>query len=244
MPGARSPCVVLQRRTGGTTGRDSGAVLGTARWVAPENPDALRRRELESLLASAYSLILAKLLSRVRAEFLQTKTAYNPASLLPVIRETVARLNPSLPMVSVPTLDEQIEHHLRQERLFAPLCDGFAALAVELATLGLVGVLAYRVNRRQAELGIRLALGAPRLRLWWMVVGEGWSWLAAGLGSGVVAANYSTSLVQKFPYGLRAQEYANRAAPIAVLRRAGLLAVAIPAWRACRVDPMVALRQD
>jgi len=71
------------------------------------------------------------------------RTAYNPASPLPVIRETVARLNPSLPMVSVPTLDEQIEHHLLQERLFALLCGGFAALAVELATLGLFGVLAY-----------------------------------------------------------------------------------------------------
>jgi len=55
------------------------------------------------------------------------------------------------------------------------------------------------VNRGQAELGIRWALGAPRLRLWWMVVGEGWRWLAVGLGSRVVAANYSTSLVQKFP---------------------------------------------
>lgn len=172
------------------------------------------------------------------------RTYSNPASLLPAIRETVARLNPNLPLVEVRTLDQQIEDHLRQERLFALLCGGFAVLAVVLAALGLFGVLAYRVNRRQAELGIRLALGAPRLRLWWMVVGEGWRWLAIGLGIGAVGAKYSTSLVQKFLYGLQAEEYANWAAPIAVLVLVGTMAVAVPAWRACRVDPMVALRQD
>ena len=172
------------------------------------------------------------------------RTAQDPNKLLPEIRKIASDMNHDMPLVDVRTLDEQVDDLLRQERLFALLCGGFAGLALLLAALGLFGVLAYRVNRRQTELGIRLALGAPRFGLWRMVLMEGWRWLAIGTAAGVLAAYQGVSYVQSFLYGLQAAEFQNWVTPLATLFLVGTAAIAIPAWRACRVDPMVALRND
>ncbi|GEM_PF-6178521 len=127
------------------------------------------------------------------------RTADRSASLLPVIRETVARLNPNLPLVAVRTLDQQMEHHLRQERMFALFCVGFAVLAA--------------------------------------LVGHGpGDWSRRGEKFHEPSAEVL--------YGPRAEEYAHWGAPVAGIRLVGTMPVAIPAWCACRVDPMVALRQD
>lgn len=172
------------------------------------------------------------------------RTTQDPAKLLPEIRKTASSMNRDMPLVDVRTLEEQVDELLRPERLFALLCGGFAGLALLLAALGLFGVLAYRVNRRQTEIGIRLALGAPRFALWRMVLMEGWRWLAIGTAMGVLAAYQGVTYVQSFIYGLQVAELRNWVAPLATLFLVGTAAVAIPAWRACRVDPMVALRQD
>jgi len=172
------------------------------------------------------------------------RTAVEPSSLATAIRTTVRDLNPDLPVVDLRTMDQQIDTLLRQERLFALLCGGFALLALLLASLGLFGVLSYRVNRRQTELGIRLALGAPRFALWRMVVAEGWRWVAAGAVLGLLGAAQLTKLVQSYLYGLDASDPSNWIAPLALLLASAAIAVAVPAWRACRLDPMTALRRD
>lgn len=168
------------------------------------------------------------------------RTAVEAASLAPAIRQ----LAPELPIVDLRTMDQQVDTLLRQERLFALLCGGFALLALLLASLGLFGVLSYRVNRRQTELGIRLALGAPRFALWRMVVAEGWRWVATGAMLGILGATQLTKLVQSYLYGLQAADPAHWVAPLALLLASAALAVALPAWRACRLDPMAALRRE
>jgi predicted permease len=168
------------------------------------------------------------------------RTAVDPTTLATAIRA----LNPNLPLVDLRTMDQQVDTLLRQERLFALLCGGFALLALLLASLGLFGVLSYRVNRRQTELGIRLALGAPRFALWRMVVAEGWRWVAAGAVLGLLGAAQLTKLVQSYLYGLEAADPSNWLAPLGLLLASAAVAVALPAWRACRLDPMTALRRE
>lgn len=172
------------------------------------------------------------------------RTAVEPTSLATAIRTAVRELNPDLPVIELRSMDQQVDTLLRQERLFALLCGGFALLALLLASLGLFGVLSYRVNRRQTELGIRLALGAPRFALWRMVVAEGWRWVAVGAVLGLAGAAQLTKLVQSYLYGLQASDLSNWIAPLALLFGSAAIAVAVPAWRACRLDPMTALRRD
>jgi macrolide transport system ATP-binding/permease protein len=172
------------------------------------------------------------------------RTAMEPTAMMGSIRKVAAGLDPNLPLVQFRTMEEQIDDLLRQDRLFAWLCGGFALLALLLAALGLFGVLVYRVNRRTTELGIRQALGAPRWGLWRMVMGEGARWIALGAVLGSMAAWQMTKLIQSSMFGFQANDLRYWVAPMALLLVVAAVAVAVPAWRACRVDPMEALRRD
>ncbi len=142
------------------------------------------------------------------------------------------------------TLDSVVEGTIGRERLVAALSTVFGALATLLAAIGLYGVLAYGVSRRTAELGIRMALGAQRRNVQWMVLRESLQMAAAGTGVGLAAAYAATRLVSSMLYGVKPTDGLIFAGSALVLAFVTALAGFLPARRASRIDPMVALRYE
>jgi ABC-type antimicrobial peptide transport system permease subunit len=144
----------------------------------------------------------------------------------------------------VTALAQQVSDTLTRERVLALLSAAFGLLALLLATIGLYGVMAYNVARRRSEIGIRMALGSARGRVMRMVLGEAGWMIAAGLAFGAALSLAGTRLVQSFLYGLSADDTATLVLSALLLGSAGIMAAALPAWRASRVEPMSALREE
>ncbi|MGH7481876.1 MAG: ABC transporter permease [Longimicrobiales bacterium] len=172
------------------------------------------------------------------------RTAGDPASLAQPIRRLIAAQDADLAMADVQALDRMLDVSLTQPRFYTLLLGGFAAAALLLAAVGIYGVLAYAVGQRRRELGIRLALGAGRRRVLGLVLRSAGGLAAAGLVIGVVATIGLTGLLRGMLYGLSPTDPVALGGAIVVLGIVALAASVLPAQRATRVDPMVALRQE
>jgi ABC-type antimicrobial peptide transport system permease subunit len=174
----------------------------------------------------------------------ELRTAADPQAILPAIREVVAQVNTNLPLFDVKTESQQIDRLLFQERLVARLAGFFGLLALVLACVGLYGLLSYEVSRRTREIGIRMALGAPSGSVLKMVLGQGivLAMVGAVLGIGVAlgVTRYLTSML----YDVHANDPLTLIAVAVLLTLVALAACYIPARRAMRVDPLVALRYE
>ena len=137
-----------------------------------------------------------------------------------------------------------MEQTISQERTFADLGSCFAVLALLIACVGLYGAMAYAVARRTGEIGIRMALGAQRPKIIWMVLREVLALAAAGLVIGYGAARFTTHFVESFLYGMKANDPLAMAGAIGILLAAAVAAGYAPAWRASRIDPATALRNE
>jgi predicted permease len=172
------------------------------------------------------------------------RTAAVPSSLIPAVRRVVNDVDENLPVIAVRTQSQTIDRLLFNERLVARLSSLFGALGLLLACIGLYGLLSYEVARRTREIGIRAALGAQRRDVLRMVVKQGLALVVFGAVAGVIASIAVTRFLQSLLFGVRATDPWTFAAVCALLVFVGMLACYIPARRATRVDPMVALRYE
>jgi ABC-type antimicrobial peptide transport system permease subunit len=179
----------------------------------------------------------------VRVVF-DVRTAGDPAAFIPSIREAVRRVQPDLPLTNVSTQTEQIEGRLEQERQLAQIYAAFAALALVVASVGLFGLISYSVTRRTKEMGIRVAIGAARKDVLWLVMRDSLILIAAGIALGLAGAIAARDLVASLLYGVTATDAVAFFVAIAVMVGVSALAGYLPARRAARVDPMVALRYE
>lgn len=170
------------------------------------------------------------------------RTWSNPHAVIGDVRRAISQIDPQLPIYNVLTQTEQIDLYLTQERMFADLVSMFGILALGLACVGLYGVMAYSVSRRTQEIGIRVALGAARSSVSAMVLREGMVVVLIGVAIGIPAAVGLMRLIQSLLWNVRPFDPAILAAAAAVLCVVALIAIAVPAYRATRIDPMEALR--
>jgi predicted permease len=183
-------------------------------------------------------------LVRLGGFYFELRTVGNPLSAVAAVRRIVHDASPLVSITEVNTQAQKIEQTISQERTFANLGTCFAVLALLIACVGLYGAMAYAVTRRAGEIGIRMALGAQRPKIIWMVLREVLALTGAGLLVGCVAARFTTHFVESFLYGLKANDPIALAAGMAILLAAAVAAGCAPAWRASRIDPAVALRNE
>jgi predicted permease len=174
----------------------------------------------------------------------ELRIAANPTALVKNVREIVSQAGDNLPLTDVRTQTEQIDQILFQERLMSRLSSFFAALALVLACIGLYGLLSYEVGRRTRELGIRVALGAQHRDLSHLVIGQGILLALIGAAIGIAAAVGVTRFMSAMLYDVRANDPLTMVAVAALLILVAFAACYIPARRAMKVDPMVALRYE
>jgi hypothetical protein len=168
------------------------------------------------------------------------RSAADPVRLAPALRASMDDLK--LPSSDIATMDSQVEHSLSQPHLLAILSTFFGALAVALASIGLYGVLTYSVSRRTAEIGLRMALGAQRSTIQNMILSETARVVIAGIAAGLAIALATAKLLKSLLYGVTPYDASSIATAVAILASVALLAGLLPARRASKVDPMVALR--
>jgi predicted permease len=175
---------------------------------------------------------------------IELRTSRDPMSLVTALREAVTQVDSRLPLTRVQSLRQQVDSTFDQERLAARLISFFGGLALLLACVGLYGIVAQGVARRTNEFGVRMALGAQRKDIVRVVLHETSFLLVVGLLIGLPAAIGSTRLIATQLYGIKTYDLSSYALAIVVLGGVSALAGFLPARRASRVDPMVALRYE
>ncbi len=174
----------------------------------------------------------------------EVRTAMNPDNLMTAALQAVRATDSRLPVFGVRTLTEQIDDSLVEERLVASLSGMFGALAVVLACVGLYGLMAYAVNRRTNEIGIRIALGARRIQIAAMVLRETLLLVVIGLALGIPSAMGASHLIRSEIYGLKPDDAVTILLASSVMAGIAVLAGFLPARRAMHTDPMIALRSE
>jgi ABC-type antimicrobial peptide transport system permease subunit len=182
--------------------------------------------------------------SNIRGMTVYVRTQGDPRQFEDALRNRMHHFDPHVPVVDLQTVDEQIGFSLRTERLVAGLSGVFGGIAVLLAIIGLYGVMAYVVQRRTREIGIRIALGALRSDVIAMVMREVFLLIGVGLAAGIALALALADLIRSQIYGLSARDPFTFIGSAIVLTLAAGLAGFIPALRASGVDPTIALRQE
>jgi predicted permease len=176
------------------------------------------------------------------AFYVRTTTA--SAGAYNMVRNEVKRLDASMPIYRLKTLEAQLDETLLTDRLIALLSAGFGLLATVLASVGLYGVMAFVVARRRKELGIRMALGAQPSGVIWLVMREVIVLLSVGLAVGIPAAVALGRYVSAQLYGIEANDPWIAGATVALLTTVSAIAGLIPAHKASRIDPILALRYE
>jgi predicted permease len=174
----------------------------------------------------------------------ELRTVADPASVLPEVRGALESLDRDLPMSDVRTMKDQVRSTLADERALAQLAGGFSVLALALASIGIYGMMAYAVNTRTAEIGLRIALGARTSQVLARVLREAFWLTGAGIVLGLIAALWLTRFIRVMLYGLGNTDALTVGGTAVLLASVSLIAAFAPARRASRIDPIRALRHD
>jgi putative ABC transport system permease protein len=179
-----------------------------------------------------------------RTWYLALRTTGDPLALIGPLRAAVHQLQPNMPLTEVQTMEAAMESSLGQRRAIMLIFSLFAGLALVLAVVGLYGVMSYSVAQRTREIGVRMALGALGSDVQRLVVAQGLRLCLVGLGVGLLAALALTHVLDSQLYGVSATDPLTFASLAALLLAVATLAALLPARRATRIDPMIALRSD
>jgi predicted permease len=180
----------------------------------------------------------------IRAGFLVVRTTGDPMSVAGPVRSAVRGLDGNIPISNVRPMTEVVSTALATPRLTGFLLGTFAAIALTLAAVGIYGVLSYLVSRRTHEIGIRLAVGAKRSQVLRMVMRQALTLAGAGIAAGIAAALLLTQLMRSLLYEVQPADPVTFVTVAAALVVVALLAGALPAYRATRVSPLIALRTE
>lgn len=175
---------------------------------------------------------------------IQLRVAGNPQGMEAVVRRTLASINPNLTPVKTLTFEEQIGSNFNQQRLIARLTALNGLLALILAFIRLYGVAAYTVARRTSEIGLRMALGANRATVAWMVLRGAMSPTGVGIVIGIPIVAAGGRVIASQLYGIKGYDPLVVGAVIGILALAALVAALLPARRASSIDPIRALREE
>jgi putative ABC transport system permease protein len=175
---------------------------------------------------------------------LVVKTASDPHGIVSAVREEVRNMDKDLPLYNIQTMDEYLSAAVAQPRLTTLLLVIFAGLALALTAIGLYGVMSYSVAQRTHEIGIRMALGARPTDVLRLVVKQGMTLAGLGVGIGLVGAFFATRVMASLLFGISAKDPLTFAAIALIIAAVALAACFVPARRATKVDPMVALRYE
>ncbi len=176
--------------------------------------------------------------------FFVLRTSLSPAALSSAVTRAIQQVDPEQPVFDIQPLEQRIDDTVWQHRMAGSLSLCFGVLALLLAAVGTYGVLSYLVTRRTREIGIRLALGDSPAGVWWMVVRDGLRLAGTGIALGAFLALAAARLLDRVLYGVTAYDPMVYAAGLILTAVAALTAFAVPAWRAARTSPMIALRTE
>jgi putative ABC transport system permease protein len=172
------------------------------------------------------------------------RTAEDPAAMTRTIAAAVHSVDPEIALAHVRTMDQVKEESLGEDRYTMVLFAGFAAVALLLAAVGIYGLMAYAVSQRTQEMGLRIALGASRLQVIWLILREASLLAVVGLGIGLAGAVLVGRTMRTTLYGVGATDFSVIVAVGVILFSTALFASYLPARRAALIDPMKALRTD
>lgn len=175
---------------------------------------------------------------------LVVRTEGKPLSLVPVIRTEVTGLDPQLPVFNVSTMEQRVSDSVAQPRFFAVVLSIFAVMALVLAIVGIYGLLSYHVSQSTREIGIRMALGADRARVFRLVLGQGAALAGIGIVLGIGGAWATSRFLESFLFSVKPVDALTYLGITVLMACIGILASYVPARRATTVDPIVALRQE
>jgi putative ABC transport system permease protein len=189
-------------------------------------------------------LYLPTLQNPSRTLTLMVRTAGEPTAIVPAIRRELQVIDPQLPIFGVTTLERELAQTLNQPRFQAVLLTGFAGIALLLATIGIYGVTSHAVGQRTQEVGIRIAMGAARRDVLRLILVQHLRPALAGLAIGVVGAVFLSRFLRSLLFGVSVTDPATFVIVAGILLAVAAAACWVPARRATRVDPLVALRTE
>jgi len=203
-----------------------------------------RDHEIRGPIPRRYYVPIMQATNPVAVLNFEIRTAGDTAPVADAARKLFKDFSPNVPMNSIRTLDQLVDRTIGSEILIAQLVSFFAGLALLLASVGLYGIMSYMVSSRTREIGVRMALGAQRSGVLWMILQEAAKLVGIGVAVGIPLAFLSSWVLTAMLFGLRPTDPASMVMVIAVLLVIALFAGYIPARRATKVDPMVALRYE